>query len=75
MNGRCIRDVYFDESEVYYSSKTWGFVGCALCGFGAYPLMVSCEPGAGGAGSFDFHMRGAAVFKHIVMSWNTTNMI
>lgn len=44
-------------SYVYYSSKTWGFVGCALCGFGAYPLMVSCEAGEGAAGSFNYHMR------------------
>ena len=28
----CIRFSY-----VYYASATWSFVGCALCGFGAYP--------------------------------------
>lgn len=43
--------------EVYYSSKNWGFVGCALCGFGAYPLMVSCDASADGELGFNYHMR------------------
>jgi hypothetical protein len=29
--------------QVYYSSKNWGFVGCALCGFGAYPLILGTQ--------------------------------
>ncbi|CAJ1381686.1 unnamed protein product [Effrenium voratum] len=44
---------FFTFSYVYYSSKTWSFVGCALCGFGAYPLMVSCSSG----GEFHYNMR------------------
>jgi len=44
-------------SYVYYSSKNWGFVGCALCGFGAYPLMVSCDASADGELGFNYHMR------------------
>lgn len=44
-------------SYVYYSSKNWGFVGCALCGFGAYPLMVSCDASGTGELGFNYHMR------------------
>ena len=31
-------------SYVYYASVTWSFVGCALCGFGAYPHLGRKRP-------------------------------
>eukprot|EP00439_Symbiodinium_sp_Y106_P063341 s1638_g9.t2 len=43
---------FFLFSYVYYASVTWSFVGCALCGFGAYPLMQACT---GGEFSYDMH--------------------
>jgi len=28
---------------VYFNSKTWGYVGCLIAGFGVYQLMVPCS--------------------------------
>ncbi|CAE7360461.1 unnamed protein product [Symbiodinium natans] len=52
---------FFLFSYVYYASATWSFVGCALCGFGAYPLMQACTGGSFSYGMHDHYQTIAQV--------------